>query len=204
MAGTIQTRPQLEDAFSAGKIPSAADYKNLFASFYHKDDAIGGGATDDEIVIINLKSEDYSDFTGYGNGHSISNYYGGKYEKVGIADVIKTWLQNHTENNDEYMAKYSAAKVAVVRNETFFAQQYDNSPVYVESKGGTVTIGSGATSEADVITAIPSGACVMFVKQPGYDSDDAPWSVIDRPISITDYELSQLAQNDTSGGGNGS
>ena len=202
MAGTIQTRPQLEDAFSAGKIPSAADYANLFGSFYHKSDTIGGASSDD-IVIINLTADDYSNFTGYGNGQSISNYYGGKYEKVEIADVIKTWLQNHTASNEEYETKYSAAKVAIVRNESFL-NTHDNSPVYIESKGGTVTIDSGNATEEDVITAIPSGACVMFVKQPGYNSDNAPWSVIDRPISITDYELSQLAQNDTSGGGYGS
>lgn len=43
----IKTREELESAFASGKIPSAADYSNIFSSFVHKNDepSSGGGGT---------------------------------------------------------------------------------------------------------------------------------------------------------------
>lgn len=193
--GTKKTRQQLEAAFGPGTFQTSADYSDMFASFLHQDDQVQAPSND--ILLVDLKNDDYDAFTDSSTG--ISGYSGGQYEKVGIADLVQAWLSANTSSASEATEKYSSAKIAVVRNRNFFGNAYDNAPVYVESKGGTVTMGSGTSYENDVITCIPSGACVMFVKR-----QDSLWSVIDRPISITDYELSQLAQGSNSGYGYGS
>ena len=187
---TVKTRQQLEASFAPGAYPTSADFADVFASFVHQSDETH--STSEDILFVDLADDDYAAFTDYRTG--ITGYSGGQYEKVGVADVISAWLGVHysASQADEM---YNASKIAVVRNKNFFNTAYNNSPVYIESKGGTITIGSGTSYENDVITAIPSGACVMFIKR-----EDSLWSVIDRPISISEYELSQLAQSSSYGG----
>lgn len=187
---TVKTRQQLEAVFAPGTFQTSSDYADVFASFVHQSDEVH--STSEDILFVDLADADYESFTDYSTG--IPGYSGGQYEKVGVADVISAWLGVHYDES-QAEGMYDAAKIAVVRNKNFFDTAYQNSPVYIESKGGTITIGSGTSYENDVITAIPSGACVMFIKR-----EDSLWSVIDRPISISEYELSQLAQSSSYGG----
>lgn len=64
MSGTKKTVAQLEAAFAPGKVPTSANYADIFASFVHKDDQQSGGGTsgipEDFIEFVETDETSYN------------------------------------------------------------------------------------------------------------------------------------------------
>ena len=178
--GTIPMKVKTNESFGANwkdvvtEIPSGhcKAFVNYGDSSYPYWHVLGGIADGNVISVINLDENTASD--AYTISQIQRHYDCTPYEPLTVADILQTEKAYHQTD---------VGNVVVIVNKNWWNSDYD---AYI-SCGSTIDGANG-------ITVLKPNETAMFVKN-GQD-----WYPIQRPGTITPYDLSQLAQSASGSG----